>query len=121
MILCGMDFFMRLVIIERCHLPQEWFIKSGDEENSATEKQIAAVASTSQYQLPSISTTHTNISSSCYSFYDDFTTNNGSINNQETKPKVTLKRLLQQPRLLVSLNLTVVVAAAMSAFEVNSQ
>ena len=112
---------MRLVIIERCHLPQEWFIKSGDEENSATEKQIAAVASTSQYQLPSISTTHTNISSSCYSFYDDFTTNNGSINNQETKPKVTLKRLLQQPRLLVSLNLTVVVAAAMSAFEVNSQ
>ncbi|KAG2227116.1 hypothetical protein INT45_003846, partial [Circinella minor] len=117
MILCGADFFMRLVIIERCHLPKEWFIKPGDEENSVTKEQTTIHTAASQHQLPNISTTHTNISSSCYSFGDDFTMKNDSSNNQVTESKVTVKRLLQQPRLLVSLNLTIVVAAAMSAFE----
>ncbi|KAI9491064.1 major facilitator superfamily domain-containing protein [Zychaea mexicana] len=118
MVLCGIDFFMRLVIVERCHLPKEWFIKPEDEENTPKDsQQPAAEAPFSQHQLPNISTTHTNISS-CYSLSDEFNNHDGSnTNSNQTRHKVTLLQLLRQPRLLVSLNLTVVVATVMSSFE----
>ncbi|KAI8142460.1 major facilitator superfamily domain-containing protein [Fennellomyces sp. T-0311] len=110
MVLCGIDFFMRVVIIERCHLPKEWFAKPEDVEQGKSSRPV--VGSISHHRLPEISTTHTNISSSC-SFNDEVPTGDGN----QTKHKVTLKQLLMRPRLLVSLNLTVVVATVMSCFE----
>ena len=113
MVLWGIDFFMRLVIVERCHLPKEWLAKPEDVENRKSSTHVTE--SISHHRLPEISTTHTSISSSC-----SFTDEHHIEDNNQPKHKVTVKQLLMRPRLLVSLNLTVVVATVMSCFEVRN-
>ncbi|CDS04001.1 hypothetical protein LRAMOSA06956 [Lichtheimia ramosa] len=134
MILCGVDFFMRVVIVERCHAPREWFINTDRDAAAASneEEQLGTppLSNYHHHRLPEISTTHTNMSSCCsYSETSDELQASGtttttqhddtfaSDDNDATAKKVTLGQLLRRPRLLVALHTTVVVAAVMSAFE----
>ncbi|KAF7730836.1 Ras- protein Rab-7A [Apophysomyces ossiformis] len=85
MIFSGIDFFMRLVIIERSSSPKEWF---ADNDIEASENQPNSGEG------------------------------EGEGSQAKSKPrKVTLMQLLRQPRLIVSMILTMVVAAVMSGFE----
>ena len=134
MILCGVDFFMRVVIVERCHAPREWFINPERDPAAGHEEEQLGTPPLSNYhhhRLPEISTTHTNMSSCCsYSETSDELQASGTTtttqhddaftadDNDTTTKKVTLGQLLRRPRLLVALHTTVVVAAVMSAFEV---
>lgn len=110
MVLCGLDFFMRLVIVERCHSPKEWFIKPDTEAQNGNN-------TTQQHPSPEISTTHTNISSSCSHCGDH---NDENTHTKTNDSQVTVRKLLRRPRLLVSLHITLVVAAVMSSFEVKT-
>ncbi|KAG0170412.1 Ras- protein Rab-7 [Apophysomyces sp. BC1021] len=81
LVFSGMDFFMRLVIIERSSSPKEWFIDNDVESSNSN-------AATEEEPQPT------------------------------RKPRrVTLIQLIKQPRLIVSMLLTMVVASVMSAFE----
>lgn len=99
MSLCGIDFFMRLVIVERCHSPKEWFLKGPQD----VEQQQATETSAEQH----------NDTTSRRSSSDSTTAERSPPNN-----KVTLWQLLRRPRLLVSLHLTMILAAVLSSFEV---
>jgi hypothetical protein len=90
MILSAIDFVMRLVIIERSSSPAAWFEDDNDiEKNKDTD-------------------------SSCDLPIKD----NEKKNDSTIKHHVTWIQLLKQPRLIVSLVLTTIVATVMSAFEV---
>lgn len=92
MILSGIDFLMRLVIIEKSSAPKEWF---EDEENN------------NAHDVEKNSSSITIVSSS----YEE--------EEQKQQRSVTWFQLLRQPRLIVSLALTSIVATVMSAFEVS--
>lgn len=96
-ILCGVDFLMRLVIIEPCHSPPEWFAADQDEESNGKEKEKEKMEIDEQYH-------------------------GEEAEEAEEEPpvavRVTTFQLLRHPRLIVSLFLTVIVATVMSAFEV---
>lgn len=95
MILSAIDFLMRLVIIERSSAPAEWFKKEDDIEKNIDNDNDS-----------NISRTPSTIITSC------------GEENDIKKHHVTWLQLLKQPRLLVSLALTSIVATVMSAFEV---
>jgi hypothetical protein len=87
MILSGIDFLMRLVIIERSSSPAEWFKKdSEDIEKNNSDIDTSTIVTTTIYN--------------------------------DRNHHVTWLQLLRQPRLIVSLALTSIVATVMSAFEV---
>lgn len=88
MILSAIDLLMRLVIIERSSAPKEWF--EDQDVQKDTEK--------------------------CTKTVDDDDLQN-SPEPAGTR-RVTWVQLLKQPRLIVSLALTAIVATVMSAFEV---
>lgn len=95
MILSALDFLMRLVVIEKSSAPKEWF-----EEKSTS----------SAHDLEKNNSSITVVSSSCEV---------GENKKDGPQHKVTWLQLLRQPRLMVSLALTAVVATVMSAFEVS--
>lgn len=95
MILSGLDFLMRLVIIEKSSAPKEWF---EDEDNS------------NSHDVEKNSSSITIVSSSCEE--------EEQKKDDKQQRSVTWFQLLRQPRLIVSLALTSIVATVMSAFEV---
>lgn len=96
-ILCGVDFLMRLVIIEPCHSPPEWFAADQDEENDDKAKEKEEMEN------------------------EDQSHDEGTEEEPPVVVRVTTLQLLRHPRLMVSLFLTVIVATVMSAFEVKKK
>ncbi|KAI8330058.1 major facilitator superfamily domain-containing protein [Chlamydoabsidia padenii] len=87
-ILCGVDFLMRLVIIEPCHSPPEWFLPPGDDEAGKDDKEKKTESIREE-----------------------------EVHDTTPVVRVTTLQLLRHPRLIVSLLLTAIVATVMSAFE----
>lgn len=96
MILSAIDFLMRLVVIEKSSAPKEWFEEKNVNNAHDLEKNSSSI---------------TVVSLSC----------EAGEQKKDDKPQhnVTWLQLLRQPRLMVSLALTAVVATVMSAFEVS--
>lgn len=94
MILSAIDFLMRLVVIEKSSAPKEWFEEKNVNNAHDLEKNSSSI---------------TVVSLSC----------EAGEQKKDDKPQhnVTWLQLLRQPRLMVSLALTAVVATVMSAFE----
>jgi hypothetical protein len=94
MILSAIDLVMRLVIVERSSAPAEWFAAQ-----DSPSKHKVGLDNQDQQEIE----LKKNIKSEQASLH----------------PHVTWCQLLKQPRLIVSLGLTAVVATVMSAFEVS--
>ncbi|CAO3646014.1 unnamed protein product [Cunninghamella echinulata] len=108
-VLTGIDFLMRLIIIEPCHSPKEWF---QDDENTNKKKTNKMEDNQSEMTI-------------AFDIDDDYRLQQQEQqhekkvidqDNVEVK-KVTTMQLLKHPRLIVSLALTIVTATVMSAFE----
>lgn len=93
-VLTGIDFLMRLVIIEPAHSPKEWFDDDHRKRNMDDNQSEMTIAMDLQEQQEQ------------------------EQKQDEKKKKVTTIQLLKHPRLIVSLALTIVTATVMSAFEV---
>jgi hypothetical protein len=95
MILSAIDLVMRLVIVERSSAPAEWFTAQ-----DSLSKHKVGLDTQDQEDI-------------------ELKKHIKSSEQASLHPHVTWCQLLKQPRLIVSLGLTAVVATVMSAFEVS--
>jgi hypothetical protein len=108
MILSAVDFIMRLVIIERSSSPPEWWLEQDNsdiENNNNNDNSNNDKDSSCDVSSPTTLKTSLAIEEK-------------SQREKNVNQRVTWLQLLKQPRLIVSLALTAIVATVMSAFEV---
>jgi hypothetical protein len=114
MILCTIDFSLRLLLVERSKAPFQWQASTDIEKSNKT-----IILNPPHNRINSTNSGDEGLydaSSDISSFDDD--DNSVMDAHENDKERVTWGYLLKQPRLLVSLAVTVMVATVMTAFEV---
>ncbi|CAO3583239.1 unnamed protein product [Absidia cylindrospora] len=117
--LCGLDFFMRLIIIEPCHSPPEWFVSQDKESQQPIEEKKSTPANLQDIEPSHQHHRHHRNQYPLSDGQSDATVVIDVSTSPDDSPalRVTTLQLLKHPRLIVSLLLTIITATVMSAFE----